>query len=228
MISDTSTEILIVEDSPTQAVRIKYLLENNNYKVAVCTDGQRALYWLSKNRPALIISDIVMPGMNGFELCEKIKSDKATKNIPVILLTSLSHPSEVIEGLACGAESFLTKPCNNDYLISTIKKTLTENSTSNDSTGIEINYGGKKRLIRAGQQKVIEFLLNIYEGAIHQNYELIQTRDELRLLNERLEELIIEKTKDLEIIEFKNSQIKYSIDYAGTIQAALMKATENI
>ncbi len=63
--------------------------------------------------------------------------------------------------------------------------------------GIEINYGGKNRLIRTGQQKVVKLLLNIYQGAIHQNNELIQTRDELRLLNERLEDLVEERTKEL-------------------------------
>jgi DNA-binding response OmpR family regulator len=223
--------ILIVEDSPTQAARIRYLLENNNYRVEVSVDGQKALNWLSKNKPSLVISDIVMPGMNGFELCEKIKSDKDTVQIPVILLTSLCDPDEVIEGLACGADRFLTKPYNNEYLLATIIKTLADEpdpGIEEDTSGIEIRLGGKKRHIHAGQQKVFKFLLNIYEGAIQQNGELIQTRDELRLLNEKLEELVNEKTQTLEVIEFKNSQIKYSIDYAYTIQAAILKSTEKI
>ena len=205
-ISDNETDILIVEDSPTQAAQIKYLLESYHYKVEVTRDGQQALVWLSEHKPSLVISDIVMPEMNGFELCEKIKSDERTEDIPVILLTSLSDPEEVIEGLSCGADSFITKPFNKEYLVSNIKKILTEEGTpesKRDTRGIEIYYGGKKRTIRTGPQEVIKFLLNIYRGAIHQNNELIQTRDELRSLNERLEDLVEERTKELKKNEEK-------------------------
>src|SRR5664280_1302455 len=217
--SDNVTDILIVEDSATQAAQIKYLLESYHYKVEVTRDGQQALMWLSGHKPLLVISDIVMPEMNGFELCEKMKSDELTENIPVILLTSLSNPVEVIEGLSCGADSFITKPYNKEYLISNIKKILSEKATpesKRDTKGIEINYDGKKRLIRTGQQKVVNLLLNIYEGAIHQNNELIQTRDELRQLNERLEELVEERTKELKKDEEKilafNAELEQRID----------------
>jgi len=205
-ISGNLTDILIVEDSATQAARIKYLLESHHYKVEVTRDGQQALIWLSEHKPSLVISDIVMPEMNGFELCEKIKSDGRTEDIPVILLTSLSDPDEVIEGLSCGADSFITKPYNNEYLISNIEQILAEKAdpeSKKDTVGIEINYSGKKRLIRTGQQKVVKLLLSIYKGAIHQNNELIQTRDELRLLNESLEDLVEERTKELKKNEKK-------------------------
>jgi PAS domain S-box-containing protein len=195
--------ILVVEDSATQAAQIKYLLEIYQFKVIVTQNGRQALVWLSKHKPSLVISDILMPEMNGFELCERIKSDERTEDIPVILLTSLSDPDEVIEGLSCGADSFITKPYNNEYLISNIEQTLTEKATpesKRDTKGIEINYSGKKRLIRTRTQKVIKLLLNIYQGAIHQNNELIQTRDELRLLNERLEDLVEERTRADELI----------------------------
>lgn len=205
-ISGDVTDILIVEDSATQAAQIKYLLESYHYKSEVTQNGQQALVWLSRHKPSLVISDIVMPEMSGYELCEKIKSDKLTENIPVILLTSLSDPEEVIEGLSCGADSFITKPYNNEYLISNVEKILIEKATPESkryTESIEINYGGKKRLIRTGQQKVVNLLLNIYQGAIHQNNELIQTRDELRLLNERLEDLVEERTKELKKDEKK-------------------------
>ena len=218
-ISGNLTDILIVEDSATQAAQIKYLLESYQYKVEVTRDGQQALIWLSGHKPLLVISDILMPEMNGFELCEKMKSDELTEDIPVILLTSLSNPVEVIEGLSCGADSFITKPYNKEYLISNIKKILSEKAipeSKRDTKGIEINYDGKKRLIHTGQQKVVNLLLNIYEGAIHQNNELIQTRDELRQLNERLEELVEERTKELKKDEEKilafNAELEQRID----------------
>jgi PAS domain S-box-containing protein len=194
------TEILVVEDSPTQAAQIKYLLETYNYNVNICQNGQQAWGWLKVNKPSIVISDIIMPVMNGFDLCEKIKSDKVTEDIPVILLTSLSDPDEVIEGLSCGADSFITKPYNKEYLLSNIEKILIERNSAGSrekSLGLEIRYGGKTKLIRTEPQKVVNLLINIYQGAIHKNNELVRVQEELSLLNERLESLVVDRTVDL-------------------------------
>jgi DNA-binding response OmpR family regulator len=195
---ESSTDILIVEDSPTQAAQIKYLLESYQFSVAVAQNGMEALDWLSRKTPLLVISDIVMPVMNGFELCDKIKSTEYLKNIPVILLTALSDPDEVIEGLLCGADSFITKPYNKKFLLYNVEKIILEKKspeTESDEEGIKINYGGVKRVIRTPPQKVVKLLLSIYQGAIFKNSELIQSRNELRQLNEKLEELVEERTK---------------------------------
>jgi DNA-binding response OmpR family regulator len=224
--SDRIKNILVVEDSLTQAAQIKYLLEDNYFDVVVAYNGNEALAWLSKNEPSLIISDIMMPGMNGFELCEKIKSNNRTKYLPVILLTSLSDLEEVIEGLSCGADSFITKPYDKNFLISNIEKILIEKSSPDSKSGVsgvEINYGGKKKIISTEPQKMVKLLLSIYQGAIFKNNELIKTRDELRQMNERLEELVEARTTDLKIIESKNVLINYSIQYAHKIQSAVLK-----
>ena len=131
-------DILIVEDSATQAAQIKYLLESHHYKVLVTQNGQQALALLSKHKPSLVISDIVMPDMNGYELCGKIKSDKRTEDIPVILLTALSDPEEVIEGLSCGADIFITKPYNKEYLLSNIEKLLIEKTSPESKSDIVV------------------------------------------------------------------------------------------
>ena len=115
-------EILIVEDSLTQATQLKHLLESNHYKVSVAQNGRQAMDKLTKHKPSLVISDILMPEVNGYELCKKIKSNKNTEDIPVILLTRLSDPEEIIEGLSCGADSFITKPYNEKHLLSNIEK----------------------------------------------------------------------------------------------------------
>jgi DNA-binding response OmpR family regulator len=227
--SDRIKNILVVEDSLTQAAQIKYLLEDNYFDVVVAYNGNEALAWLSKNEPSLIISDIMMPGMNGFELCEKIKSNNRTKYLPVILLTSLSDLEEVIEGLSCGADSFITKPYDKNFLISNIEKILVEKSSPDSksgTSGVEINYGGKKKIIRTEPQKMVKLLLSIYQGAIFKNNELIKTRDELRQMNEKLEELVEARTTDLKIIESKNVLINYSIQYAQKIQSAVLKAPQ--
>ncbi len=225
-----NVQILIAEDSSTQAAQIKYLLESYHYKIVVTQNGEQALEWLSKHKPSLVITDILMPEMNGFELCEKIKSNEHTEDVPVILLTCLSDPSEIIEGLSCGADGFISKPYNKAYLLSNIEKLLAEKGSPEskiDTLGIEINFRGKRRILQIGKHKMVKLLLSIYQGAIYQNDELIQNRNELRQLNERLEELVVERSKDLKIIEFKNQFIKESIRYAHTIQTAVLKASEN-
>lgn len=96
------TEILIVEDSPIQAERLRYILERKDFDVIVAEDGGNALDILGGCKPFLVISDIMMPVMNGYELCKQIKSDEHTRDIPVILLTSLTSSEVVLEGLVCG------------------------------------------------------------------------------------------------------------------------------
>lgn len=195
-----NTEILLVEDSITQAEQIRRLLESHYYKVSMAQNGKQAMDQLSKYKPALVISDIVMPEMNGFELCRKIKFNKNTADIPVILLTRLTDTEEIIEGLSCGADSFITKPYNEDYLLSNIARFLSDENPEHQKRvpfGVQILFKGKNRFIQAEQQNIIKLMLDIYEGAIHQNERLLQTQEELRLLNEKLESLVDDRTSDL-------------------------------
>ncbi|OFX41840.1 MAG: hypothetical protein A2X03_07835 [Bacteroidetes bacterium GWA2_40_15] len=210
-----NTEILVVEDSITQATQIKHLLESHHYKVIVAHDGAEAIRKLSKHKPSLVISDILMPEMNGYELCKQIKSNKTTSHIPVILLTVLADPEEIIEGLSCGADSFITKPYNEKILLSHIEKFLTEEDRIENEKvpfGTQILYNGKERFIQAEQQNVIMLMLDIYEAAIHQNEMLIQTQEELRSLNERLESIVEERTSDL------SEEIKLSNEIANRLK----------
>ncbi len=129
MISETKigsqkVEILIAEDSPTQAQQLSYLLEENGFKVAVATNGKEALAAARQRKPALIISDIMMPEMDGYTLCKELKSQDNLSDIPLILLTSMSRPSDIIKGLECGADNFIPKPYEGDYLLSRIRHIL--------------------------------------------------------------------------------------------------------
>ena len=102
--ANQAIEILIAEDSATQAEHLCLLLEDHHYRVTVATDGQAALDWLSQHIPAMVISDINMPRLNGYDLCRQIQADPRLDGVPVILLTSLSDVADVLEGLACGAD----------------------------------------------------------------------------------------------------------------------------
>ena len=116
--------ILLVEDSLTQAEKLKHILEKHSYLVSVAVNGEEALIKLQEVKPMVIISDIVMPKMDGYELCRRLKADSKLKEIPLILLTSLSDPKSIIKGLECGADNFLTKPYKEEFLISRIENVL--------------------------------------------------------------------------------------------------------
>lgn len=192
--------ILIVEDSPTQALMLENILQKHDYQVLIANNGESALTCLESKHPALVIADIVMPGINGYELCRQIKMLAETKNIPVILLTSLSGSTEVLEGLAAGADSFISKPYDTKYLISHIQKIISGKNEYNAEKKMfvtEIDFEGETRKIMADQQHVIKLLLNIYEGSIQQNTKLLQMQENLRTLNENLETLVDERTEKL-------------------------------
>src|SRR5437762_2762185 len=95
-------EILIVEDSLTQAMKLQHVLERHDYKVTAARNGKEALAALAERIPTLVISDINMPEMDGYELCKRIKEDTRLGELPVILLTSLADPKDILKGLECG------------------------------------------------------------------------------------------------------------------------------
>ncbi len=102
--------ILVVEDSPTQALKTQLLLEDAGYLVEMAENGQIGLEKVLTNPPDLVVADIVMPVMDGYEMTSQLKSDFRTANIPVIMLTTKDQPLDIIHGLEVGADHFITKP----------------------------------------------------------------------------------------------------------------------
>jgi signal transduction histidine kinase len=210
---DNQVEILVVEDSPTQAGQLKYILETEGYQVFVARNGKEALALLSKSRPTIVISDIVMPGMDGYELCRQMKADENLRGIPVILLTSLSDSKDVIKALESGADNFLTKPYDEKYLFSRLQYFLINQDlrrTEGIQIGLEIFFQGQKFLINADRLQILNLLLSTYEAAVRKNIELAEVQEELKRLNEQLEGKVEERTAALEaeITERKQAEEK--------------------
>jgi two-component system sensor histidine kinase/response regulator len=184
-------KIFIVEDSPTQLEQLKIVLEDAGFEYDFAINGREALEKINSNLPDLVITDIVMPEMDGYELCKAIKSNSATKNIPVMLLTTLSDPADVIKGLEAGADNFMTKPYNPDTLISRINfilvnMELRKNTPVSSDVGIQINFGGKNYFINSNKMQILDLLLSTYENAIQKNQELIETNKKLTELHKEM------------------------------------------
>ena len=183
-------DILIVEDSLTQAQRLKHLLEKHGYLVTHAANGRLALDAARKSKPTLIISDIIMPEMDGYELCQAVKADAALSHVPVILVTALSDPGDVIRGLECRADNFILKPYDERYLLSRIQYVLLNievQEAQHAALGVEIFFNGKRHFITADRLQILNLLLSTYDAAIQRNKELSRAKEDLHALNERLE-----------------------------------------
>jgi diguanylate cyclase (GGDEF)-like protein len=185
----SSMDILLAEDSPTQAEKLRYLLESEGYAVRVATDGNQALAAARQRKPALIISDVMMPVMDGFTFSNKIKCDERLKDIPVILLTSLCDIRDIMKGLECGADNFIRKPYEDRYLLGRVDYLLMNHEMRKSQKlqmGMEIYLGGQKHFITAERQQIVDLLISIYEDAIRINAELHARQLELAHSNHLL------------------------------------------
>ncbi len=182
-------EILIAEDILTQAERLKYLLEERGYTVTVAADGEQALAAARRQKPALIISEILMPKMNGYQLCREIRFDDELKDIPFILVTALSDPQDVVKSLECGVDSFVSKPYDEEYLLSRIEY-LRANHTvrqraeggSSAQTGLEIYLGGHRHFVTSDRQQILDLLISTYDEAIRLKEGLNRSNQSLNAL----------------------------------------------
>jgi C4-dicarboxylate-specific signal transduction histidine kinase len=194
--------ILIVEDSPTQAQHLELVFAEQGFRVAIARSGQEALQLIASEKPNLIISDILMPEMDGFELCRRIKESDETGEIPIILLTLLKDPADVLRSLEAGADYFISKPYDNDFLLTRVNRTLSQGLNRHPMKTVdrvEIRYNEKKYSIDAGNSRIIDLLLATYETAVEKNRELLRTQKELRDLNRELENRVRERTAALEV-----------------------------
>jgi two-component system phosphate regulon response regulator PhoB len=120
----TKKNILVIEDEENIQELITYNLKKEGWQVTAVSTAEDALSWLSGTRPDCILLDIMLPGMNGLELCKELKRNKETRQIPVIMVTAKGEEVDVVIGLELGADDYLTKPFSPRVLIARIKAVL--------------------------------------------------------------------------------------------------------
>jgi PAS domain S-box-containing protein len=188
-VANAGARILIVEDSPTQAEDLRCLLEEHGYRVTAAATGTQALVAARREKPALILSDIVMPEMDGYAFCKAVKSDDQLKDVPVILVTLLSSAGDVVKGLQCGADNFIRKPYEDKYLLARINYALTNRTLRNTEKvqiGVHISLAGERHFITADRQQILDLLISTYEEAVHLNEDLKAREEQVARANRTL------------------------------------------
>ncbi|OGU12982.1 MAG: diguanylate cyclase [Geobacteraceae bacterium GWC2_58_44] len=213
-----AARILVIDDSPTQAKLLEQVLTAHGYRVFVSKNGTEALVHILAHPPDLVISDIMMPEMDGFELCRRVRSVDAVKGLPIILLTNLNDPTDVLHSLEAGADYFISKPYNSTLLLSRVSATLQKGAVcyrERSDGEVALNYHGQGYAINASKAQVIDLLLGTYELAAEKNREFLSAQKSLKRLNEELENRVAERTAELahtiedlrlEIAERENAQ----------------------
>jgi DNA-binding response OmpR family regulator len=117
-------EILIVDDEPNVVVPIQFLMEQQGYRVMIAERGEDALDLIYHYKPDLVILDIMLPGMDGYEVCEIVRLNPNYRDVKIIFLTAKGREVEIAKGLALGADAYITKPYSNAALVTKVKELL--------------------------------------------------------------------------------------------------------
>lgn len=187
---------LVAEDSRTQAYQLKALLESHDFEVEVAVDGDEALESARARTPDVVISDIVMPKRDGYALCRALKQDAVMHYVPIMLVTALAEPLDVVRALAAGADNFVTKPYDEDQLIRRVLRTLTRKAPAPAAPSsavlgsTQITVGGESFEITADREQVLGVLVSALEDMSLRNAELEANRAELAQATARRDEVL--------------------------------------
>ena len=128
-----SAVILIADDEPNILVSLEYLMKREGYTVHLARDGQEALELLRRERPRLVLLDVMMPRKTGFEVCQEIRQDDAIRDTLVLMLTAKGRETDIVKGLALGADAYMTKPFSTRELVQNVQDRLAGGGRARDA-----------------------------------------------------------------------------------------------
>lgn len=189
---NTCKEILVVDDNPDNLKLIHLLLLENGFKVRLANNGGMALKSIRSKQPDLILLDITMPVLNGFEVCQQLKQHKSTTDIPVIFLSALKEQVDIIQGFSVGGVDFISKPFKSEILLARISTHLKISKLQKDLQAL--NKGLESRIAERAKK-------------------IIETNNKLRLSEARLEYALTASNEGIWDWDLPNNKIYYNDTY---------------
>ncbi|MBI9084318.1 MAG: response regulator [Desulfobacterales bacterium] len=117
-------KILIVDDEPNIIVPIEFLMEQNGYEVMIAHSGEESLEIIAKDCPDLVLLDIMLPGIDGFEVCEIVRLNPQWQDVKIIFLTAKGREVDIAKGMVLGADAYITKPFSNEHIVRQVRALL--------------------------------------------------------------------------------------------------------
>ncbi|MGS5086666.1 response regulator transcription factor [Hydrogenophaga sp. A37] len=119
-----STKILIADDEPNILISLEFLMKREGYEVVLARDGQEAIDAIQRERPALVLLDVMMPIKTGFDVCYEVRSNESVRDTLIVMLTAKGRDTDVAKGLALGANAYMTKPFSTKELVQKVRELL--------------------------------------------------------------------------------------------------------
>jgi len=218
-------KIVVIEDEPDILEVIAYNLKREGYEVLESRDGEAALRQIGRHAPDLIILDLMLPSIDGIEICRRLRSDAVTRSIPVIMVTAKGEESDIVLGLGVGADDYVTKPFSPKELIARVRAVLRRGQPKEeagkqdriekgwltiDLKRYEVKVDGKPVLFTATELRLLHFLAS-HPGRVF-------TRDQLlgRVIGE--DAIVIDRNIDVHIRAIRKKIGPYR-DYIETIRS---------
>ncbi len=222
-------DVLIAEDSRIQAKMLQRRLVEAGHRVRWAENGSDALALAKEQRPDIIVSDIEMPVMTGYEFCKAVKTDAALRTVPFILLSTLSDPIDIIRGLDAGADNYVTKPYEPEYLLGRMQSLLATPLSAAEAEAegtLEVSLAGQKFRVKAGRQQVLNLLVSTFENAVTKNQELVVANQDLSVARDSLQKSNEELTTLNAEISRINAHMVRDLKAAAKVQRSLLPAAD--
>jgi len=222
-------DVLIAEDSRIQAKMLQRRLVEAGHAVRWGETGADALALARERRPDIIVSDIEMPVMTGYEFCKAVKTDPALRTVPFILLSTLADPIDIIRGLDAGADNYVTKPYEPDFLLARMQSLLASplaDEVDGEAAMLEVTLAGQQFRVKAGRQQVLNLLVSTFENAVAKNQELVVANQELSVARDNLQRSNSELTDLNERISRINEHMVRDLTAAAKVQRSLLPAAD--
>ncbi len=164
------SRVLLIEDSPTQARQMAFILEDAGFEVETAGDAESGFARLDRARFDVVLSDLLLPGDSGFDLCRRIKAHPLHRQLPVVVLTAQADPINVLRGLEAGADGFLSKDREPDDVVRCLRRTVARGAyVPTPGTPSQVHFLEQQFQLSAGREHLLDVLLSAFEDVVHLN-----------------------------------------------------------